>query len=291
MAENIWTISSLLQWTLEYLENKTGQKSRLDAELLLAHTLSTSRLKLYLNYQQPMSNDELSRFKMFLKRRVNGEPVQYIIGAQSFWTMDLFVGPGCLIPRPETECLIEHAIKLYNILDINTKNPRIADIGTGSGAIALAIATEIPGAKVIATDISADALSIAIKNAKKHDLDKNICFMVADLFKPISNKHCFDLVISNPPYVTTDEYEKLDIHIRDFEPQDALLAGIDGLDIYKQLIPQSFSFIASGGYLIVETGCNQAELVQGLFNMAGFTDICFGRDYSGLPRWVSGKKE
>lgn len=291
MAENLWTISSLLQWTFEYLEDKTGQKSRLDAELLLSHALSTSRLKLYLNYQQPMSNDELSRFKMLLKRRVSGEPVQYIVGSQSFWTLDLSVGPGCLIPRPETECLIEHAVKLYNTLNINAKDLRIADIGTGSGAIALAVATEIPGAKVIATDISADALSIAMKNAKKHDLDKDICFMVADLFNPISNKQYFDLVISNPPYITTDEYKKLDIHIRDFEPQNALLAGKDGLDIYKRLIPQSFSFIALGGYLIVETGCNQAGPVQDLFNMAGFTDICSGRDYSGLPRWVSGRKQ
>jgi len=291
MPENPWTISSLLQWTLKYLEDKTGQRSRLDAELLLAHALSTSRLKLYLNYQQPISNNELSQFKILLKRRINSEPVQYIIGAQSFWTMDLFVGSGCLIPRPETECLIEYAIKSYNTLNINAEDLRIADIGTGSGAIALAVATEIPGARVLATDISADALSIALKNAKKYDLDKNICFMVADLFEPISNKQHFDLVISNPPYVTTGEYEKLDLHIRDFEPKEALLAGKDGLDIYKRLILQSFSFIAPGGYLIVETGCSQTELVQGLFNMAGFTDICFGRDYSGLPRWVSGRKQ
>ncbi|MDL1962833.1 MAG: peptide chain release factor N(5)-glutamine methyltransferase, partial [Deltaproteobacteria bacterium] len=223
-----WTISKLLIWTTSYFKSHNIDSPRSTSEILLAHTLSLKRIDLYLRYDQPLTGDELLLFKTYIKRRINREPVAYIVGAREFWSMKLAVTKDVLIPRPETECLVESALSFS---ESGSWPNRILELGTGSGAIILALASEKPGYIYFASDSSVEAVNLAFMNAKFHHLDGKINFFAGDWLKPVKNTgQLFDMIISNPPYIRTLSMSELQPEIYKYEPLTALDGGKDGLD-------------------------------------------------------------
>jgi len=237
----------------------------------------------------PVDKKFLKKYWAFLKRRAKGEPVAYITGKREFWSLELEVTPDVLIPRPETEILVEHAI---NILK-ERESPLILDIGTGSGAIAIALAKEIKDAFIWATDISERALEVAKKNAKKHDVENRIYFLKGDLFDAIRDKNIkFHLIISNPPYVSEKEYKELPREIKDWEPKRALFGGEDGLFFIKRIVRNSPIFLYPGGYLLIEISPTQVDKIKKLIEKTScFESIKFLKDYSGRFRAINARKK
>lgn len=281
-----WTILKLLQWTTSFLQDRS-ETPRLDAELLLAHSLDLGRMQLYMSYDRPLLPQELESYRALIKRRGRGEPVAYITGERAFWTLDLKVDSRALIPRPDTEVLVEEALKR---LDEDAPGP-IIDVGTGTGAIILAIASERSAARLAATDSSPQALALAAENARALGFEQRIAFFEGDLLTPLEEGLLpAQMILSNPPYITCAEYADLMVDVRDFEPRQALEAGSEGLDIYERLIPMAFDNLLTGGYLICEIGYTQSLAVQTLFANAGFEDIALRRDYGDQPRVVSGRR-
>lgn len=237
----------------------------------------------------PIDKKLLKKYWSLLKRRAKGEPVAYITGKKEFWSLELEVSPDVLIPRPETEILVEHAISILK----EVERPFILDIGTGSGAIAIALAKEIKDAFIWATDISEGALKIAGKNAKRHNVEDRIYFLKGDLFNAIKDKNRkFHLIISNPPYVSEREYEELPKEIRDWEPKIALFGGEDGLSIIRRLVRDSLPFLYQGGYLLIEISPQQVNKVKRIIEETGqFDSIEPIRDYSGRFRAINACKK
>ncbi|MEJ2234752.1 MAG: peptide chain release factor N(5)-glutamine methyltransferase, partial [Syntrophobacterales bacterium] len=220
MPEEFWTVLKLLQWTTHYFQRNNVAEPRTSAEILLAHVLAEDRLFLYLNYDRPMETNELAAYRACIKRRLGGEPNQYITGIQEFWSLPLRVSPDVLIPRPETEVLVEAVLEF---LDKDGSNVDILDLGTGSGAIAIALARELPAARIMATDLSLAALRLAQENAKLHQVDERTLFVRGDMFAAIpGGSQKFMVVVTNPPYVSHAEILELPREIRDFEPLQAL---------------------------------------------------------------------
>lgn len=277
-----WTILAILQWTTTYFQQKGIDPPRLTAEVLLAHTLNKDRMYLYVHYDQPLQQDERERFKTLIKQRIQGTPTQYLTGKQEFWSLEFQVAPGVLIPRPETEHLVETAITV----SAQFSQPRIVDIGTGSGAIAISLKKEIPHATVYAGDISDIALAIARQNAHLllHD-ETEVSFHQGDLLQPFDGMS-FDLIVSNPPYISAAEYAMLAREVRDYEPKLALHAGEEGLDAYRRLIAEAHSYLNPDGYVLVEIGYRQKEAVVDIFKAHGFRIKDIIKDYAGIERVV-----
>ena len=262
--------------------------ARLDAEVLLSFSLGCDHLEFYKNPDMTISETKLSAFRNLISRRSQWEPVAYITGRKEFWTFVLEVNSSVLIPRPDTEIIVEEALNLCRKMD--SSEIKILDIGTGSGAIAIALASEITGAKVVATDISSPALNLAQKNAAALGLKEKIDFRQGDLFEPLDD--IFDIIVCNPPYIAADEYEKLPAGIKDYEPREALLAGKSGLEFYEKLIYQAAGFLKKNGWLLLEIGAKQEAGVRGIMEAAGFYDsIEMRRDYAGLPRVMKARRK
>jgi len=283
MPEEVWTILKLLQWTTDYFKRNNVEEPRASAETLLAHALSKDRLFLYLNYDRPLEADELNSFRTSIKRRLTGEPTQYITRTQEFWSLPFRVNPHVLIPRPETEVLVEAALDFLRSAEPDVN---IMDIGTGSGAIAVALARELPEAKIVATDVSMVALQLARYNARLHEVEEKIQFVCGDMFGLISNNwQRFGLVVSNPPYVSQAQLAKLPREIRDYEPRYSLDGGPDGLTAIRCIIKEAPSTLRRGGGLIMEMGADQTERVTELVlaskRYQGHRII---KDYSGMDR-------
>jgi len=255
--------------------------SRLDAEILLAHALGKPRSYLYAWPEQAPDSSQIQRFTALIERRLSGEPVAYILGRREFWSLELIVTPATLIPRPETELLVEVAL---------TKIPpdcsmRVADLGAGSGAIAIAIAKERPEVGMIATDSSADALAIVSLNARRLDI-RNVNFRLGDWCDALKGER-LGLIVSNPPYVAAnDPYLK---ELR-FEPVAALVAGDDGLDAIRSITAQAMDYLQRGGWLLLEHGCEQGEQVQALLHAQGFVEVKSYRDAAGKDRVTGGRR-
>lgn len=283
MSEKKWTILEVLKWTSRYFQGKGISNPRTDAEVLLAHALGVERIDLYLRYDQPLTADERAVYREFVRRRASGEPVQYITGHREFWSLDFEVTPDVLIPRPETEVLVEIAIKYLK----ERRFRRVVDIGTGAGVIAVALAHEIDGISVLATDISSSAINVARRNAVKHGVADRIRFIVMNLFESLLPDVKFDVIVSNPPYVSSEEYRKLDREIKNFEPSIALLGGADGLDVVRRLIVQGISYLTTGGFLFIEIGYGQAEAVRDFVSGLGQeVSINVFDDYAHIPRVI-----
>ena len=269
MGSKRWAIKELLEVTAAYLKEKKIESPRLCAEILLAHLLKTTRLELYLHFEKPLNEEEIVAYRELIRRRLNREPVQHITGSQEFWSMDFAVGPRVLIPRPETEVLVEQAVFLYNkgVLP-GGEHPKVLDLGTGCGALAIALAREIPGASIWASDISEDALAVARVNAQRHGVGERIQFSRGDLFA-FDRTLCesFGLILSNPPYVRAGEFDSLPPEVRDFEPREALDGGEDGLDCIRKIIRQAPDNLNTSGWLILEMDPRQVpevlELISG----------------------------
>jgi release factor glutamine methyltransferase len=259
---------------------KHSDTPQLDAELLLMHALKKTRTQLFVSLHEELTDTHTA--DSLVNRRMNGEPIAYILGHQPFWTMDLLVTQETLIPRPETECMVEWVLHHF----ANQKNNTAADLGTGSGAIALTLACENPSWIIHATDQSPGALSIAKQNAEKYSI-KNISFYLGDWFDALPEKK-YHLIVSNPPYIADNDrhLDKLT-----FEPLSALASGKNGLDAITKIIKQARHFLLPNGYLAIEHGYDQADAVCALFASAGFSDIKNHRDLSGVSRFVTGKSE
>jgi len=247
------TIAELLRVSSDYLKTKKIDQPRLSAEILLSHSLDVKRLDLYLNGEKPLTGYEISRFRNLVRRRVAGEPIQYITGSQEFRSLRFAVGPGVLIPRPETELLVERVLKRLSEGG-HPERSRILDLGTGCGAIAVTLATILPQAYVCATDISPQALAYARENAKSHGLESRIDFVLGEWLEPfLPGAGFFDVIASNPPYVSTAEWPELQMEVRKYEPETALTAGEDGMDDIRRIISAAPVYMASGGWLFIET--------------------------------------
>jgi release factor glutamine methyltransferase len=262
--------------------------ARLDAEVLLSFCLGCDRLEFYKNPDMIISETQLAAFRNLIARRLQWEPVAYITSRKEFWSFSLEVNNSVLIPRPDTEVIVEEALNLCRKMD--SSEIKILDIGTGSGAIALALAAEITGAKVVATDISEAAVNLAKKNAAALGLKEKIDFRHGNLFEPVNG--FFDIIICNPPYISAREYEKLPTGVKDYEPREALWAGKSGLEFYEKLIYQAAAFLQKNGWLLLEIGAKQESGVCGIMEAAGFYDsIEMRRDYAGLPRVIKARRK
>jgi release factor glutamine methyltransferase len=265
-----------------------------DATLLLLHTLGISRAQLLANPTRPLTSTQQSSYEALIQRRLTHEPIQYITGEQEFYGLALRVTPAVLIPRPETEHLVEAVLSCHpaaqrrDLLLPSTQPLRILDIGTGSGAIAIALATHLPHAHITATDISPAALSLARANAARHNLIPRIRFLEADLLSALSPTETFDAIVSNPPYVPTADRATLHPQVRDHEPSTALFAGPDGLDIYRRLIPQAHAALTPHGLLALEIGHNQRDAIAAL--LTGWRDLRFVDDLQQISRVALARK-
>ncbi|MDE3200555.1 MAG: peptide chain release factor N(5)-glutamine methyltransferase [Acidobacteriota bacterium] len=258
-------------------------KARMDAELLLLHHIGKSRAWLITHRDESYAGCSSIGFAELIKRRTTGEPVQYITGTCEFYGLQFHVAPHVLIPRPETEHLVEKALELARELP----SPRILDVGTGSGAIAVAIKHHLSNAEVTACDISPEALAIASSNAAQNHCPVRL--VESNLLSAFDTEQ-FDLIVSNPPYVPSSDRASLDVEVRDYEPALALFADEDGLAIFRRLILQSFAHLASSGYLLLEIGHGQHQAIESLLLSTGFNAIEFTPDLQGIPRVASARK-
>jgi release factor glutamine methyltransferase len=256
---------------------------RRDAETLLAHLLDRDRASLLAHPETELTSEQTSAFDTLIARRAAHEPLQYLTGHQEFYNLDFRVTPDVLIPRPETEHLVE-AVLLWATRFHDERMLQIADIGTGSGAIAIALATHLAGATFTATDISENALTIARENARTHACDDRILFVRCDLLPSLPDENRFDAIVSNPPYVPTGDASTMQPEVVDHEPHTALFAGNDGLDIYRRLIPAAHAALREQGLLALEIGHGQRDALAEL--LADWNDVRFIDDYQGIPRIV-----
>jgi release factor glutamine methyltransferase len=256
-----------------------------DAEHLLGHVLGVHRAALHGDPARPVADEEMERFRALVRRRAAREPLQHLTGEQEFWSLSFQVTPGVLIPRPESEHLIEVLLRLGLRHD-----PHLLDVGTGSGCLAIAAAREIPGALVVATDIDATALDIARGNALRHGVSERMTFLRGDLFAPLAGRHLergFDAILSNPPYIPEAELAGLEPEVRDHEPRGALTPGPDGLVIHRRLAEGAAAWLRPGGALLVEIGAGQAEAARALYPPGGAFDlVAVEPDLAGIPRVV-----
>jgi release factor glutamine methyltransferase len=276
-----WTVLKILQWTADYLSQKGVESGRRDAELLLCATLDLDRVGLYLNYDRPLSPAELGVFREQVGRRARREPLQHILGRAEFWSLPFRVTPAVLIPRGDTEVLVEEALK-------RLAGPcSILDVGTGSGAIAIALAHELPAAVVTAVDISAEALAVAAENARANGVEGRVVFHQVDLGALPGGP--YDLIVANPPYIPEGEIPELMPEVRVFEPHLALNGGGDGLECYRRLLPAAATCLKPGGWLLLEVGCGQAPQVLDLLRQSGFDQRFTARDLAKIERVVGGR--
>jgi release factor glutamine methyltransferase len=256
-----------------------------DAETLLLHLMGRDRAYLIAHSDEALSAEAAERYDALLSRRLAGEPIQYITGETEFYGMPFRVDRRVLIPRPETEHLVEKTLSLAEAFP----NPRIVDVGTGSGAIAVALAHKLPAAQVTAIDISPQALAVARANAEQNFVAQRIRFLEGSLLAPVGGE-IFDMIVSNPPYVPETDRASLSVEVRDHEPELALFAGNDGLAVYRELVPQAHAVLVRGGFVALEVGCGQHSAVAALLAASGFTQIDFAPDLQGIQRVVTGRR-
>jgi release factor glutamine methyltransferase len=276
------TLQQAIQSATERLvaDEHLRDTARRDAETLLMHAASLTRANLLAHPTRELTDNQLTDFEATIVRRLRHEPIQYITGQQEFYGLALAVTPAVLIPRPETEHLVEAVLERLP----HNRPVTIADIGTGSGAIAIALSAHLPLARVTAVDLSPAALVIAETNARAHGLDGRIRFLLSDLLEalPLNQRGHFDAIVSNPPYVPSSDASLLHPQVREHEPSSALFAGPDGLEIYRRLIPQAQEILKPGGLLALEIGHGQRDGLAAL--LKGWANICFLADLQGIPR-------
>lgn len=282
---DVWTIGRVVQWAADDFRTRGIEGPRLEAEILLAHALQIDRMRIILDAARPLTSDELTRYREMIRRRRAREPVAYIRGFREFYGRNFLVDSRVLIPRPDTESLVDTGLQRMAHLSLSA---RALDLCTGSGCVAISLAKERPTWHLTATDLSPDAVSAAQQNALRLGALR-IRWQVANLFDKLDAAvDRFDLITANPPYITTDELPTLAPDIRLFEPTIALLGGGDGLDIVRRIVTESPRFLRTGGVLAMEVGSDQTGATTDLLRRAGFSDLRITRDYGGHERIVSG---
>jgi release factor glutamine methyltransferase len=282
-SADVWTIRRVLTWATADFKQRGGSSPRLDAELLLGLALGVNRIALIVDAERPLAKEELARYRALHQRRRAGEPVAYLRGEREFWGRVFRVDARVLVPRPDTEVLVEVALARTASSSLGC---RVLDLCTGSGCVAITIARERPTNRVWATDLSEGALAVARENALRLGAPQ-LAFFHGDLFAGLPEDARFELITANPPYIREDELPTLSVDVRAFEPTLALVSGADGLDLMRRLVREAPKHLAPGGVLAVELGCDQGDAVEALFAAAGFVEITRRRDYGGLDRVVS----
>ncbi|MCE5269562.1 MAG: peptide chain release factor N(5)-glutamine methyltransferase [Planctomycetaceae bacterium] len=320
MSAEPWTVGRLLQWTADYLKSHGSDSPRLDAEVLLAHALGCQRIELYTTFDETPGDQERTTFRDLVRRRAEGAPVAYLVGSREFYSLRFKVTPDVLIPRPETELLVVTALDLAKGTgeggsgnrdeegaggpgggDENAEDSAqrriggsaaIADVGTGSGILAICLAKHLPDCRVTATDVSRAALAVAKQNAETHGVAERIEFIECDLLASVPGDRQFDLIVSNPPYIAEWEVEQLARDVREFEPRGALVAGPRGTEIIERLVPQAAERLRAGGRLLMEISPTIDEAVRGL--VASDSRFDLGptiKDLARLPRVIQARKK
>lgn len=280
------TVETILDDAERRLTESGSPSPRLDAEVLLAHALGCDRARLLAGFQRSLPTEKHRTFCIFLERRLKEEPVAYIRGKKEFWSLEIQVTPDVLIPRPETEILVEETLKRMD--RSRGSSPRILEIGTGSGAVSVALAVECPGAEVIATDLSTAALAVALRNVKAHGLEDRVHLVAADLLEPLRGN--FDIVLSNPPYIRAADLENLPRGVASYEPFMALAAGPRGTECHEILALGAPSVLRRGGWLLMELGWGQSREVLTIIEATGhYEDLRLRKDYAGLDRVVAAR--
>ena len=281
-----WTIRRLLDWTTDYLKSNGSDTARLDAEVLLANVRKCQRIMLYTAYDEVATDDARAAFRDLVRRRAEGEPVAYLVGYREFFSLDFKVDASVLVPRPETEYIVTTLIDLAKERASELPAPRILDIGTGSGILAVCGAKHVESASLVATDICPKALEIAKTNAEKHDVADRIDFVESDVFSNLPADPMFDFIISNSPYIATGD-SAVEANVTKHEPHVALFAGDDGLGVIRRILAESAARLNAAGYLIMEIGETQSDSVKDLLRATGdFGEPNLVKDQAGLPRVI-----
>ncbi|HEY4756483.1 MAG TPA: peptide chain release factor N(5)-glutamine methyltransferase [Ignavibacteriaceae bacterium] len=281
------TVLEALNGASDYLQNKGIKSSRLNAELLLSHILNCKRLELYLSFDRPLQKSEIDSYRELLKRRSTFEPLQYIIGKVEFYGLEFEVNQSVLIPRPETELLVEAVIESV----AKDENINILDIGSGSGNISIALAKNIPSCTVVGIDISEEAIETSTRNAKLNGVESQLMFVKKNILNGIEiNENSFDVVVSNPPYVSVADFVNLDPELRLYEPQIALTDESDGLSFYRNISVLSRSLLKNNGKLFFEIGAGQSDAVKKILIDSDYKNIVIIKDYSDIERVIIGEK-
>ncbi|MDP8256469.1 MAG: peptide chain release factor N(5)-glutamine methyltransferase [Candidatus Alcyoniella australis] len=282
------SVLELLGTSTEFLRERGVQEPRLDAELLIGEVLGLDRLGLYLQHDRQVETAERDRFRELIRRRLSGEPVAYILGRKEFYGLEFEVGPAVLVPRPETEVLVDCLLKL--LAEQKLERPLIAEVGAGSGAICVSLAHSLPGAQLVATEISPEALEFASRNAVRHNVAEHIELLQSDVLERVAGP--LDAVISNPPYIAEHELAALPADVRDHEPHAALIAGPDGLELIQRLVEQAAPLLRPGGVLCFEIGAGQLDRVTGIITGHGGYDAPrAAKDLAGHHRVVIAHRE
>lgn len=289
MSKSVWTIMEILNWTKQHFAAKGVENPRLDAEVLLCAVLKCQRIKLYTEFDKPLSEDERQLMRSFVERRAKHEPLAYIIGERAFMRNSFKVTPATLVPRPETELLVESLVQASKLLKADGA-VKILDIGTGSGAILVSLLDYLPAAVGVGVDISNAALAVAKENAANIGVDKRAAFRYSDVFSNVPLEKKFDIIVSNPPYIPAADIAMLDKDVQQ-EPHSALDGGADGLDFYRRIVREAAAHLADDGLLAFEIGINQSEAVQKLCLTSGFKQVAVRNDYADIPRMVFALKE
>ncbi|MBC8874518.1 MAG: peptide chain release factor N(5)-glutamine methyltransferase [Planctomycetes bacterium] len=286
-----WTVGRLLTWTTDYLKQHDSDSPRLDAEVLLADARGCQRIDLYAAFDEVADERVRTEFREYVRRRALGEPVAYLVGYREFYSLSFRVTPDVLIPRPETEHLVVEVLDRLKEQGSPETSARVADVGTGSGAIAIAVAKHAPSCTVMAIDASPKALEVAESNAERHHMADRITLIESDLFNAVPAEDQFDVVASNPPYVSESEWSELSKTVRDFEPRAALVAGPDGDEIIKRLIPQAAERLRADGWLLIEVSPMIEERVRASIAEDGhFRRTEAAKDLSGAIRVVKAQR-
>lgn len=282
-SKRYWRVIELIKWGEHFFDTKGFDSPRREIEWLLTGVLSVSRVEIYLNFDKTVTKDQLTTLRSWVKRRISREPLQYITGKTEFFGLPFHVNPNALIPRPETERVVEVALEILEKIDAK----RIVDVGTGCGSIAIAIATKIKAARIEAMDNDPLAIELAKANAKMNGVQANLEFQTADILKT-DLEGPYDLLVSNPPYVARNELDTLMPEVRDYEPINALTDGRDGLQFYRRFAESARRWITSGGYMVLEVGLgSHPKKVMSLFRDAGYSTVESYQDYNGNERVVT----
>ncbi len=286
VTEEPWTVARLLEWTTGHFASKCPDSPRLDAEILLAQAIGCKRIDLYVRHAEIPEEPVREKFRSLVKRRARGEPVAYLVGYKEFFSLNFAVDASVLIPRPDTETLADQAIRFLKTRQ--SASPKVLDLGTGSGCLAIVIAKLLPQSQVVAIDRSAAALAVARANAQKHGVDSRVEFREGDLFHPLKSEDRFDLIVSNPPYIPSGDVQTLDADVKNHEPLAALDGGSDGLDFYRRIWPEAAAHLQEKASVMVEVGFDQAEQVAAIATKAGFSQVKIVPDAARIPRVVIG---
>lgn len=293
-SEVPWTIKRLLTWTAGFFERRGVDAPRLSAEMLLAHVLGVPRIRLYMDYERVVGPAELAAYRELVRRAAEQEPIAYLTGRAPFFSLELEVNPSVLIPRPETETLVEHAVELCRLGRVATP-PRVLDLGTGSGAIALAVASRLKSATVVASDVSPQAVAVAKRNAERLGLSDRVVFLIGDLFDALEGTpevRPFDLVLSNPPYIPTGDLAGLDRSVRDYEPGLALDGGADGMAFHRRILQACELRLTAGGWVLLEMQYDQGPALRSLAGAMPFlTDVRVVKDNAGHDRVLMARRQ